>query len=203
MTVEDVLTPDGPDGRSHADRFAHHPGRAGFVRPPPAARQLGGPARRLLPPGWTLQWCLHFDAIDPAPALGDPSFAPVADCLVVSHSLERTGPARARNRALAGAAGELVSSSDDDDALGPSWFRLVELLAGQPAIVRVAGMSDDMDEDGAVSTAGAPAGLTIGGCPAGTAAEPWLHGGAWPFSCCALMARTALVRAVGGWSALG
>ena len=120
--------------------------------------------RRALPPNWTLQWCVHFDGV--APELpDDPSVTELVDCIVASVSIDRSGIPAARNQALAGATGDLVAAVDDD-ALGPHWYRLVEMLDEHPHLGWVTGRSDDLDEHGNIVEYPGRGPLSLGPCAA-------------------------------------
>ena len=145
-------------------------------------------AAQQLPAGWELEWVVQEDGVRPGLADAVPS-------AVYQASGEQLGVAVTRNLALARVRGELVRVLDSDDVLLPGALaEAIEAFAAHPEIHWVTGRP--ALERGSYFQL-LPAGVQRPGVIGAYVRE---HRRA-PIHCAGLTARTATVRALGGWCA--
>jgi len=149
-----------------------------------------------LPDGWEVEWLIQEDGNEPQ--LADK----LADIPGVHYAANhmQAGPAVTRNFALARASGELVQVLDHDDMLLPNALSTLIPHFEDPHIGWAVAQADDLLPDGTRTNyeSALPFGTLTPGVVNDWAIE---HGGNWPIHCAALMIRTDLVRALGGWAA--
>ncbi|WP_026454105.1 glycosyltransferase family 2 protein [Saccharomonospora iraqiensis] len=148
-----------------------------------------------LPEGWELEWLIQEDGAQPQLT---ELFADIPGMhYEANHS--QLGTAATRNLALSRATGELVQVLDHDDVLLPDALRTLIPRFEDPEIGWAVGQADDLLPDGTRNSY--ESALPFGTVARGTVND-WAieHGGNWPIHCAALMMRTELVRALGGWA---
>lgn len=153
---------------------------------------------QILPPGVEWEWLPQFDCVDGGPEL---PAAARGDRRVRVGRNRRGGPGVARTSALARAGGELVANLDADDQLAPHALAdAYAVLAGDHTIGWTTSPVLDLFADGTTRTweHDPPAGRLR----SGSVAAGWL--GTWTLSVhpSTLVARRALLTALGGWMAL-
>lgn len=153
-------------------------------------------AAQRLPRGWTLEWVVQEDGVEPslADVVGRFPFARHA-----AHD-EQLGVAMTRNLALTRVRGPLVHVLDCDDLLLPDALATaIAAFAAHPRIHWVAGQADDLLPDATRVAVGslAPDGLVAPGVISGLVVDHERS----PVHPAGMTMRTATVRALGGWSA--
>jgi glycosyltransferase involved in cell wall biosynthesis len=152
-----------------------------------------------LPDGWELEWVIQVDGAE----VSDLPRTLLADERVSVAAMRSSGPAIARNMALARSNGSLIKTLDADDRLLPeALHRDISVLAGDLTIGWTACRGLDLLPDGSVVSweHQDPAG---GRKPAGWVLEEWLtHEGRLPIMPASVCMRRALILAMGGWMAL-
>ncbi|MDI1466285.1 glycosyltransferase family A protein [Catellatospora sp. KI3] len=168
---------------------AVHPAGSAFLE-----ETLSSVRRLRLPAGWEYEWCVQEDG--PASEIAD-FFAGVERVKYAANGT-KLGIASTRNLALSRAEGEFVRNLDADDLVFSDAIEAVVPVFSDSSIHWAVTQADDLMPDG--SRKGFPPDLPFGRVPAG-AANAWAEarGGNWPIHCAGLLARTASVRALGGW----
>lgn len=115
------------------------------------------------------------------------------------NSLDHRGPAPARNAALDAADGVWTLTLDSDDVIYPDAVGALREAAWSQGVPWGAGRTVDIDADGTVVWHGPPDWVDAGLVPPGAFRAFQEANGTWPFHCSATIARTGLLRAVGGW----
>jgi len=144
-------------------------------------------AAQVLPPSWELEWVVQEDG--ERPRLGE-----VAQASYAANGAQ-LGVAVTRNLALARVHGELVRVLDSDDVLLPGALaRAIGAFSVHPEIRSVVGRPRMAD---AVYFQLLPEGVHARGAIGAYVKEHRRS----PIHCAGLTARTAIIRAVGGWCA--
>ncbi|MBV8932239.1 MAG: glycosyltransferase family 2 protein [Kutzneria sp.] len=154
-------------------------------------------AAQRLPAGWELEWIVEEDGERPCLAEVVGRF-PFARHQGVG---ERIGVAAARNLALSRAAGSLVHVLDSDDLILPDGLAVaIEAFHAHPAIGWVAGQADDLLPDS--TRVPVPLRLPPGLVRPGEISALITEYERSPVHPAGLTMRTAVVRALGGWTAV-
>lgn len=136
-----------------------------------------------------VEWVIECDG--GAPGIDVPSWANV------DLHVEQLRPGPTRSLALRRASGDLVMTLDCDDML-LDIVSLIEVLASRPEVGWVAASTVDLVTTGLMRARRPP--WDEGPLPAGAVLDYWVNNDAFPFQGSgAFIARTDLVRAVGGW----
>lgn len=114
----------------------------------------------------------------------------------------RTGPGPARNVALAAATGAWIITLDADDELNPDGATALYAAAQQAGVDWAAGKTYNIDPGSKLLGGSTPDPFPTGRLPRRAFWDYRLAHGDWPFHCCAVIARTEAIRAVGGWADL-
>ncbi|TWH21542.1 glycosyltransferase [Prauserella rugosa] len=149
-----------------------------------------------MPHRWEYEWLVQEDGTEPQ--LAD-KFADIPNVHYAANHAQ-AGAAVGRNFALARATGELVQVLDHDDVLLPHALRTLIPHFDNPQVGWACGQADDLLPDGTRTSY--ESAMPFGTIDAG-AVNSWAidHDANWPVHCAALMLRTDLVRAAGGWAA--
>lgn len=155
-------------------------------------------AVQTLPDGWEFEWVVQEDGTDPELR----QMLPDDDRVVYDAVGMQLGSATTRNLALARARGEIVQVLDGDDTLVPGALEvLCEALLDHPKATWAAGRATDLLPDR--TRMHFPDLLEPGLVNPGEVVARWREGGGtFPFHPAGAMARTDVVRAIGGWAAL-
>ncbi|WP_158846692.1 glycosyltransferase family 2 protein [Saccharothrix deserti] len=154
-------------------------------------------AAQELPDGWEFDWVVQEDGTEPglAEVVGRFPFGRYAA------NGEQLGIAATRNLGLARAGGELVHVLDCDDRLLPhALATAISAFAKHPDIHWVAGQADDLFPGD--MRLPYPALLPAGVVERGVVGTFVLDHGHTPVPCGGITARSATVRALGGWAAV-
>ncbi len=168
---------------------AVHPSGAGFL-----AETIDHLRHQELPLGWTMEWLVQEDGVDPQLQHNFDEFPEVS----FEANLGQYGPALTRNIALTRATGELTAVLDQDDVLLPGALARLIGHFDDPGVTWAAGQADDLLPDG--TRHAYESALPPGVIPPG-AVNDWAaaNGGVWPIQLAGLMVRTQALRSVGGW----
>ncbi|MDG3012903.1 glycosyltransferase family 2 protein [Rhodococcus sp. D2-41] len=153
-------------------------------------------AAQQLPSGWSVEWLIQEDGV-PAGAAAVAAAFPFA-----RHSAhgDVLGPGGTRNLALARAGGDLVHVLDSDDLLLPNALAsAIETLAIDSEIHWAAGQADDLMPDG--TRLSFPPEIPTGPVAPGVFGDFLIAHDRLPVHPAGVTARTATVRALGGWGA--
>lgn len=148
----------------------------------------------VLPNGWELEWIVQEDG--DAPALAG-LFEGVEFARYEANG-QRMPLSHTRNLALSRARGDLAQVLDHDDILLPHALSTLIPRFAQARVQWAVGQADDLLPNGERKSF--PPAVPFGILPAGSVND-WAidNGGNWPIHCAGLMARTATLRAIGGW----
>jgi glycosyltransferase involved in cell wall biosynthesis len=150
-----------------------------------------------LPPGWDLEWVVQEDGDDPdlAETIARYPFARYAA------NGRQYGTAGTRNLALSRASGVLVQALDQDDLLLPGVFTTLVPRFARHRIAWAIGQADDLLPDGTRRVYPSPIPF---GLQQASQINTWAEQNEsnWPIHCAALLMRTELLRALGGWTGL-
>jgi glycosyltransferase involved in cell wall biosynthesis len=158
---------------------------------------IGHVGGQKLPPDWELEWVLQEDGAEPK--LGD-YFEDIPYARYEANR-QQMGPAVTRNLGLSRVRGDIVQVLDHDDVLLPHALATLLPIFEDGSIYWAVGQADDLLPNG--ERMGFESAMPYGRIRAG-AVNDWAiaHGGNWPIHCAGLMMRTALLRAIGGYTAI-
>lgn len=156
-----------------------------------------------LPAGWAWEWLVQEDG----PSNMAEARLPADPRIIYGHNRQSYGPGVTRNLALSRARGEIIRNLDADDILLPEGLATsISLLTAYPDAAWCVGERLEFDDQPAEGFEARPGPnsvlLSEGIVPVGEIARLLNETDRFQVHCAGLAARTAPLRALGGWAGL-